>query len=98
MLLVLTHVGTVAPNICNIAVKSVSRRPQLLLLAPGSLGRALCAIGSQKAKAKLRELPASSADAMATYDSYGGCGWLYRNAVATGSAYWWNRYYECAGY
>ena len=25
----------------------------------------------------------------------GGCGWLYRNAKATGSAYWWNRYYEC---
>jgi hypothetical protein len=28
----------------------------------------------------------------------GGCGWLYRNAVATGSAYWWNRYYACRGY
>ena len=28
---------------------------------------------------------------------YGGCGWLYRNAVATGSAYWWNRYYNCTG-
>jgi hypothetical protein len=28
----------------------------------------------------------------------GGCGWLYRNAVATGSAYWWNRYYACTGY
>jgi hypothetical protein len=29
---------------------------------------------------------------------YGGCNWLYRNAVATGSAYWWNRYYNCTGY
>jgi len=29
---------------------------------------------------------------------YGGCGWLYRNAIATGSPYWWNRYYECTGY
>jgi hypothetical protein len=29
---------------------------------------------------------------------YGGCGWLYRNAVATGSPYWWNRYYACANY
>ena len=29
---------------------------------------------------------------------YGGCGWLYRNAVATGDAYWWNRYYSCTGY
>ena len=28
----------------------------------------------------------------------GGCGWLYRRAVATGSPYWWNRYYECIGY
>jgi hypothetical protein len=28
----------------------------------------------------------------------GGCGWLYRNAVSTGSAYWWNRYYACRGY
>jgi hypothetical protein len=27
-----------------------------------------------------------------------GAGWLYRNAKATGSAYWWNRYYECIGY
>jgi hypothetical protein len=36
------------------------------------------------------------------YSSYGyggGCGWLYRKARATGSRYWWNRYYsECAGY
>jgi hypothetical protein len=29
---------------------------------------------------------------------YGGCGWLYRNAVATGDPYWWNRYYNCTGY
>jgi hypothetical protein len=28
----------------------------------------------------------------------GGCGWLHRNAVATGSSYWWNRYYACRGY
>jgi hypothetical protein len=28
---------------------------------------------------------------------YGGCGWLYRNAVATGDPYWWNRYYNCTG-
>jgi hypothetical protein len=28
----------------------------------------------------------------------GGCGWLYRNAKATGAPYWWNRYYECTGY
>ena len=26
------------------------------------------------------------------------CGWLYRRAVATGSPYWWNRYYQCTGY
>jgi hypothetical protein len=29
---------------------------------------------------------------------YGGCGWLYRRAVVTGSPYWWDRYYACAGY
>ena len=34
-----------------------------------------------------------------SYGYYGGgCGWLYRNALATGSPYWWNRYYECTGY
>jgi len=34
-----------------------------------------------------------------SYSYYGGgCGWLYRRAVATGSPYWWNRYYECIGY
>jgi hypothetical protein len=34
----------------------------------------------------------------ATYSySYGGCGWLYRRAAATGSAYWWNRYETCVG-
>jgi hypothetical protein len=26
------------------------------------------------------------------------CGWLYRQAQATGSAYWWNRYQDCAYY
>jgi hypothetical protein len=29
---------------------------------------------------------------------YGGCGWLYQQAVYTGSPYWWNRYYACTGY
>jgi hypothetical protein len=28
----------------------------------------------------------------------GGCGWLYDRAVATGSPYWWDRYYACIGY
>ncbi len=37
---------------------------------------------------------------LAGYGAYyayggGGCGWLYRNAVYTGSGYWWNRYYAC---
>ncbi len=27
--------------------------------------------------------------------SSGGCGWLYRQAQATGSAYWWQRYQNC---
>ena len=31
------------------------------------------------------------------YTYGGGCGWLYRQAVATGSDYWWNRYYQCTG-
>jgi hypothetical protein len=26
----------------------------------------------------------------------GGCGWLYRNALATGNRYWWNRYLACS--
>ncbi|HEY1247124.1 MAG TPA: hypothetical protein VGF29_20065 [Hyphomicrobiaceae bacterium] len=33
------------------------------------------------------------------YYDYGygyGCYWLRRNAIATGSPYWWNRYYVCA--
>ena len=28
---------------------------------------------------------------------YGGCGYLYSRAVATGSSYWWRRYEECEG-
>jgi len=33
------------------------------------------------------------------YGYYGGeCGWLYRRAIATGSPYWWDRYYDCMGY
>ena len=32
-----------------------------------------------------------------SYGYGGGCNWLYRNAVATGSSYWWNRYYQCTG-
>jgi hypothetical protein len=27
----------------------------------------------------------------------GGCRYYYRRAVATGSSYWWNRYYDCVG-
>jgi hypothetical protein len=32
--------------------------------------------------------------------AYGGsgCGWLYSRALATGSEYWWSRYYQCIGY
>jgi hypothetical protein len=26
---------------------------------------------------------------------YGGCGWVYRRAMATGSPYWWRRYQDC---
>lgn len=29
------------------------------------------------------------------YGGYGGCEWLYRRAIATGSPYWWDRYYAC---
>lgn len=31
------------------------------------------------------------------YDGYyyGNCSWLYRRAIATGSPYWWERYYQC---
>ena len=32
------------------------------------------------------------------YGDAGECAWLYRKAVQTGSAYWWNRYNECIGY
>ncbi len=32
------------------------------------------------------------------YGYYGGCGWLYRRAVATGSSYWWHRYRRCEYY
>jgi hypothetical protein len=33
------------------------------------------------------------------YNNYGyGCGWLYRQAIYTGSQYWWYRYYQCSGY
>ena len=37
------------------------------------------------------------------YDDYAygssgyGCSWLYRQAVRTGSSYWWNRYEDCIG-
>jgi len=27
---------------------------------------------------------------------YGSCNYLYRRAVRSNSAYWWNRYYACA--
>ena len=29
------------------------------------------------------------------YGYYGGCGWLYRRAIYTGSPYWWRRYELC---
>ena len=33
------------------------------------------------------------------YGYYGGdCSIAYRNARASSSSYWWNRYYACAGY
>lgn len=28
---------------------------------------------------------------------YGACAYYYERAVATGSGYWWDRYYACAG-
>jgi hypothetical protein len=28
----------------------------------------------------------------------GGCAWLRRQALATGSSYWWSRYNACVGY
>jgi hypothetical protein len=29
---------------------------------------------------------------------YGGCSWLYDQALYNGSPYWWNRYYACVNY
>ena len=29
---------------------------------------------------------------------YGDCGWLRRQAVITGSPYWWRRYQDCLYY
>jgi hypothetical protein len=29
------------------------------------------------------------------YYDYGSCGYYYRRAIATGSSYWWDRYYDC---
>ena len=29
------------------------------------------------------------------YNGYGDCGWLRREAIITGSPYWWRRYQEC---
>ena len=29
---------------------------------------------------------------------YGGCAWLRRQALITGSSYWWQRYYDCIYY
>jgi len=31
------------------------------------------------------------------YSYGGGCSYLYRRAMATGSAYWWDRYRRCSG-
>lgn len=31
------------------------------------------------------------------YSYGGGCGYLYRRAVAAGSPYWWDRYRRCTG-
>jgi hypothetical protein len=32
-----------------------------------------------------------------SYYGYGGCEWLRRRAIATGSPYYWDRYYACIG-
>lgn len=32
------------------------------------------------------------------YSYADNCAWLYRKAIYTGSAYWWNRYYACVNY
>jgi len=37
--------------------------------------------------------PVFGAYAYSSYDY--GCYWLKRNAIYTGSGYWWNRYYAC---
>jgi hypothetical protein len=33
-----------------------------------------------------------------SYGGYGGCGWLYANAIASGDPYLWEQYYACVGY
>jgi hypothetical protein len=30
--------------------------------------------------------------------AYGSCAYYYERAITTGSAYWWDRYYDCTGY
>jgi len=32
------------------------------------------------------------------YNGYGNCAWLRRQAIITGSPYWWERYQACLYY
>ena len=32
------------------------------------------------------------------YNGYGNCAWLWRQAIITGSPYWWERYQACLYY
>jgi hypothetical protein len=32
------------------------------------------------------------------YNGYGNCAWLRRQAIITGSPYWWSRYQDCLYY
>jgi hypothetical protein len=53
---------------------------------------------SQKLKSSVRPA-ATCLYGYYDYGYYGGdCSIAYRNARASSSSYWWNRYYACVGY
>ncbi len=63
-----------------------------------AIGRATGKVVGSTITARISAALVLTSSSMAAAYGYNDCGWLRRQAVITGSPYWWRRYQDCLYY
>ena len=78
------------------ALKGIALALSTVVLAAGAFSATPAEAGKKKVNIYIN---LGGGPFVGSYGGYGGgCWWLKKKALATGSPYWWNQYYLCKVY